>query len=154
MSSFGGMNLAKSLIVTNKNHSNHCATNGSFWPKISPIYTFRLHRTIRYIVHTGAHSIQLRNRTTAQTEYLMGVTVNNSSEFWVYKLSFLKRHQLIQRTKRWNNMHLSRYKRNTPSVEATPPLWLIEYREKNDSDSRLSMDSNCRPQFSSFELYC
>jgi hypothetical protein len=80
MSSFGGMNLAKSLIVSEKNYSNHRAPmqlNGSFRPKIGPIFASRLDGWIRY--STTRHAVQsyLRNRTTAQTEYVMGCTVNN-----------------------------------------------------------------------------
>jgi hypothetical protein len=45
------MNLAKSLIVSGKNYCNHRAPmqwNGSFWPKIGPIFALRLQRTIQY----------------------------------------------------------------------------------------------------------
>jgi hypothetical protein len=83
----------------------------------------------RFDTQGRKHAVQLylRNRTTAHREYLMGSTVNNLSEFWVCKLSYLKRHQSIQKAKYWNTAHLSRYKRNTPSVGYTPAHWSIRY---------------------------
>jgi hypothetical protein len=102
------MNLAKSLIVSKKNYFNHRAPmqwNGDFWPKISPIFAFRLHRSIRYSRAQHALWFYLGNRTTAHREYLMGSTVNNLLKFWVYKLSFLKRHLSIQKGKKWNSAH-------------------------------------------------
>jgi hypothetical protein len=45
----------------------------------------------RRLYHT---QVYLRNRTTAQTEYLMVSTVKNLVKFWVYKLSFTKRRMI------------------------------------------------------------
>jgi hypothetical protein len=54
------MNLAKSLIESEKNYFNHRAPmqwNGSFSPEIRLILTFRQHRSIQY--STAKHAIQL-----------------------------------------------------------------------------------------------
>jgi hypothetical protein len=101
-SSFWGLILAKSLILSEKNYYNHRAPmqwNDSFWPKFHLFFTIRLDGSIRY--SRTKHSVHsyLRNRTTAQTEYLMGSTVNNLLKFWVCKLSFLKRHPSNQKGK-------------------------------------------------------
>jgi hypothetical protein len=115
-----------------------------------------LQRSIRYSRAKHAVQFYLRNRTTAQTEYLMGSTVNNLVKFWVCKLSCLKRHQSNQKGKKWNIAHLSRYKRETTfrwiQIGTSPADRLNWYRVSNEPNYRLSMESNCRPQFGSFEL--
>jgi hypothetical protein len=115
------MNLAKSLIVSEKNYSNHRAPmrwNGSFWPKISPIFAFRHDGSIRYSRAKHAVHSYLGYRTTAHIEYLMGSTVNNLVKFWVYKLSYLKRHPSVQKARYWNTAHLLRYKRKLLPLNA------------------------------------
>jgi hypothetical protein len=127
--------------------------NGSFWPKISPIIAFRLQRSIQYSRTKHTIRFYLRNRTTAQTEYLMGSTVNNSLILWVCKLSFLKRHPSIQKSKILKYHALIAIKeKKTPSVGYTPPLCLIKYRKKTVPYPNILKESNCRPQLGSFEL--
>jgi hypothetical protein len=129
------MNLAKSLIVSNKKNSIHRASmqwNGSFWPKISPIFAFRQAWVIRYSRTKHAVLYYLKNRTTAKTEYVMGCTVNNLLRLWVCKLSFLKRHTSIQKSKILNHRALLQWKeKKTPSGGYTPAHWLAWYRKKN-----------------------
>jgi hypothetical protein len=58
------MNLAKSLIVLKNNYLNHRAPmqwNGRFWPKSSPTFASRLHRSIRYSTTKNAVYSYLRN---------------------------------------------------------------------------------------------
>jgi hypothetical protein len=93
---------AKSLIVLNKNYSNHRAPmqwNGSCWPKISPIFALQQAWSIWYSRAKHAVHSYLRNRTTSHSEYLIGSTVNNLLELWVCKLFCLKRHPSIQKSK-------------------------------------------------------
>jgi hypothetical protein len=94
---------AKSLIVSEKTFFNHRAPmqwNGSFRPKISPIFASRFDGSIRYSRSKHDVLFYLRNRTTAHhTEYLMGCTVNNLLKLWVCELSFLKRHPSNQKVK-------------------------------------------------------
>jgi hypothetical protein len=95
--------------------------------------TFRQAWSIRYSRTKHAIRFYLRNQTTAKTEYLMGSSVNNLSEFWVYKPSFFNRHPSIEKGKKWNTAHFCSEKRNIPSVDWTPPLWLIKYMKKSGS---------------------
>jgi hypothetical protein len=121
------MNLAKLLIVLNKNYCNHRAPmqwNGSFWPKISPFFAFRQAWLIRYSRTKHAVQFYLGNRTTAHREYLMGCAVNNLLKFWVHKLSFLKRHPSIQKGKN-ETPHTYRGKREN-SFRWVSPASLID----------------------------
>jgi hypothetical protein len=96
---------------TGKNYCNHHAHmqwKGSFNQKS----TFRQPWSIWYSRTKHAIQFYLRNRTTAQTEYVMGSTVNILSEFWVYKLSFLKRHPSIQKSKNNETARTYRGERN------------------------------------------
>jgi hypothetical protein len=82
-----------------KNYCNHRAPmqwNGSFWQKILPSGKLHWSNT-----QETKHVVQfyLRNRTTAQTEYVMGCTVNILLKLWICKLSFLKRYPSIQKGK-------------------------------------------------------
>jgi hypothetical protein len=149
------MNLAKSLNVSEKNYFNHRAPmqwNGSFWPKISPIFAFWLQRSMRYSKNKACCSFLLKESNYRPDRVSMGCTVNNVQKVWVYKLSFLKSHPSLQKGKKWNNAHFFSEKGNIPSVDSTPPHWLIQYRVSNVWNYRLSMDSNCRPQYKSFKL--
>jgi hypothetical protein len=148
------MNLAKSLIASKKNYSNQRTPmqwNGSFWPKISPVFAFRLQRSIRYSRTKHAVHSYLRNQTTAQTKYLMGSTVNNLLKLWVHKLSFLKRHPSNQKGKIMKQRALIAVIKEilffSPSVGGTPRL--IDWPNTGRRilpNHRLSMESNCRPQ--------
>jgi hypothetical protein len=82
------MNLAKPLIGSKIAFSiiTHLCSEMAVFGRKS---TFRQAWSIQYSRTKLAIRFYLRNRTTAQTEYLMGSTVNNLSEFWVCKLSFL-----------------------------------------------------------------
>jgi hypothetical protein len=87
---------AKLLTVPNKNYCNH---NGSFWPKISPIFTFRLQWTIRYSMNKACCSFLLKESNSRPDRVSDGSSVNNMLKLWVFKLSFLKRHPSIQKSK-------------------------------------------------------
>jgi hypothetical protein len=130
------MNLAKSLIISNKNYFNHRAPmqwNGSFWPKISLIFAFRQAWLIRYSRTRHAVHSYLRNRTTAQTEYLMGNTVAILLKLWVCKLSFLKRQPSNQKGKN-ETPRTYRYKRNIASVRSSR---LTNHTLKSQESSQL-----------------
>jgi hypothetical protein len=90
---------AKSLIVLQKTIpiiAHLCSEMAVFGRKSVRFFQ----RSIWYSTTKHAVHSYLRNRTTAQTEYVvMGCTVNNLSEFWVYKLTFLKRHPSVQKDK-------------------------------------------------------
>jgi hypothetical protein len=96
---------AKSLIVSEEKYCNHRAPmqwNGSFWPKILP--SGKLHRSD---TQETKHAVQfyLRNRTTAQTEYLMDVLLYFCWNFeYVNSLAIRDTHQFKKR-KIWNIAH-------------------------------------------------
>jgi hypothetical protein len=119
------MNLAKSLIVSEKNFFNHRAPmqwNGSFGPKISQIFAFRQAWLIRYSRTKNAVLFYLRNRTTAQMEYVMGCTVTNVRNFeYLNSLSLRDTHR-FKKAKYWNIPHLSRWKEEKHLPVGTPRL--------------------------------
>jgi hypothetical protein len=65
------------------------------WQFLAENPTFQQAWSIRYLRTKHAVRFQLRNRTTAQTEYVMGCTVKNLLKLWVCKLSFFKRGPII-----------------------------------------------------------
>jgi hypothetical protein len=75
------MNLAKSLFVSKKKtiliNAHLCSEMAVFGQNC-----FRsFQRSIRYSRAKHAIQFYLRNRTSAHTEYLMGITVNNLVKF-------------------------------------------------------------------------
>jgi hypothetical protein len=97
------MNLAKSLIVSEKNYLNHRAPMqwiGSFWPEISPNFAFRQASLIRYSRKKACCSILLKESNHRPDRVCIGCTVNNLLKLWVCKLSFLKRHPSIQKSEK------------------------------------------------------
>ena len=93
---------AKSLIVSEKNFFNPRAPMqwiGSFWPKISPNVAFRQASLIWYSRKKACCSILLKESNYRPDRVCMDCTVNNLLKLWVCKLSFLKRHPSIQKSK-------------------------------------------------------
>jgi hypothetical protein len=92
------MNLAKSPILSEKAFSiivHLCSEMAVFGRNSTRCFEWPIrYSNLKHAVHS-----YLRNRTTAQTEYLMGSTVNIMLKLWVSKLSFLKRHPSIQKVK-------------------------------------------------------
>jgi hypothetical protein len=92
------MNLSKSPIVSEKAFSiiaHLCSEMAVFGRNSTRCFEW----SIRYSSFKHAVHSYLRNRTTVQTEYLMGSTVNIMLKLWVSQLSFLKRHPSIQKVK-------------------------------------------------------
>jgi hypothetical protein len=145
---------AKSLIVSGKNFFSHRAPmqwNGSFWPKYHTI----LWKIDSILKNKACSSILLKESNYRPYRVCIGCSVNNWLKVWVCKLSFLKRHPSIQKSKILKYRSLIAVKeKKTPSVGYTPAHWLMQYRKKNDPNSRLSMELNCRPQLGLFELNC
>jgi hypothetical protein len=73
--------------------------------------TFRLHRLIWYSRPVQTILFYLSNQTTAHRTDLLGCTVSNLWKLWVCKLSYLKRHPLIQKGKKGNNAYFCSKKR-------------------------------------------
>jgi hypothetical protein len=109
-------------------------------------------RSIWYSTTEHAVWFYLGNRTTAHREYLMGSTFNNLVKFWVCKLFCLKRRPSIEKAKYWNIAQFCRKKRNSGCSDTTPSDGRDKYWMRNDPNSRLSMESNCRPQLGLFKL--
>jgi hypothetical protein len=135
---------AKSLNVSNKTYYNHHTPmqwNGSCWPKV------HLPATLIDPILNNKACCSFLLKESNYSPYIVcdGSTVNKLLKLWVFKLSFLKRHPSIQKSKILKYRALVAVKEKTPSDESTPPLWLIQYRKKSGSNYRLSMESNYRP---------
>jgi hypothetical protein len=94
----------------------------------------------------------LRNRTTAHRADLLGCTVNNLVEFWVCKVSQLKRHQSNQKGKKWNNAHFCSEEENSIRSVALHHIDWTHMGCRVNPNSILSKESNCRLLLGSFEL--
>jgi hypothetical protein len=87
--------------------------NGSFWPKISTIFAFRLDRLIRYSSIKECNSILLKDsnyRPYRVWEVVLLIVCWNFE--YLNSLSLRDTHR-FKKSKYWNIAHLSRYKRNT-----------------------------------------
>jgi hypothetical protein len=131
------MNLAKSLIVSEKNYCNRRAPMqriGSFWPKFHHIFTHRLHRSIRYSRTKNAVHSYLRNRTTAHIEYVMIVLLKIWWNFeYVNSLSLRDTHQ-FKKAKYWNIGHFCSEKRKNFFRWVNPASLIIVYRKMSGSN--------------------
>jgi hypothetical protein len=78
----------------------------------------------------NAFQFYFRNRTTAQIEYVMGCTVNNLTKLWVCKLSCLKRHPSIQKSKILKYRALLQWKKKNLLPAGTPRLIDRPYTER------------------------
>jgi hypothetical protein len=133
------MNLAKSLIVPEKNFFNHRAPmqwNGSFWPKISPNPTFRQAWLIRYSRTKHAVHSYLRNRTTAQIEYVYVVLLIICWNFeYVNSLSLRDTHR-FKKSKYWNIAHFCSEKRKISFRWVHPGSLIRLLRDKEGSERK------------------
>jgi hypothetical protein len=103
------MNLAKSLIGPKKTIViiAHLCSEMAVLGRYS---TQCFEWSIRYLSSKHAVHSYLRNRTTAQTEYLMGCTVNNLLKLWECKLFCPKRHPSVQKAKNMKYRALLQWK--------------------------------------------
>jgi hypothetical protein len=137
------MNLAKSLNVSEKNYFNHRAPmqwNGSFWPKISPIFAFRLHTSIRYsrIKACFLNLIKDSNyRPFRISKYVNSLTLRDTHRFKKGKNETSRTYRGLKKC----------------CFSWMPPGSLIGLIQGEEwSNESLSMESNCRPQLGSFKL--
>jgi hypothetical protein len=147
------MNLAKSLIVSEKNFFNHRAPmqwNGSFWPKISPNFAYRQGLLIRYTRRKHAVHSYLRTRTTDHSEYWWVILLIICWNFeYVNSLSLRDTHR-FKNSKYWISRTFA-VKKGIFHPVGTPRL--IHWPNKGRRmlpNSRPSMESNCRPQLDLF----
>jgi hypothetical protein len=147
------MNLAKSLIISENKNFNHRALMewiGSFWPKISPNFAFWQASLIRYWRKKACCSILLKESNYRPDRVCIGSTVKNLLKLWVCKLSFLKRHPSVQNSKISKERALLQWKKKTLLPVSIPRLmhWPNTGRRMLPN-SKISMESNCRPQLRS-----
>jgi hypothetical protein len=118
------------------------------WSFLTILNTVRLDRLVWYSWTEHAVWFYLRIQTTAHREYLMSSTVNNLVKFWVCKLFCLKRDPTIQKGKIETLCTYCGKRENSFR-------WMLPAsidRVLNGLEYGLSMESNCQPQFGSFEL--
>jgi hypothetical protein len=140
--------------MDSKNYYNHRAPmqwKGSFGSKfhlpashIDPI-----------LKKNACCSFLLKESNYRPDRILMGSTVNILLKLWVCKLSFLKRHPSIQRSKILKHCALLQWKEKKLLPVGSPRLsdWPNTGRIMIPN-SRLSMESNCRPQFDYLSWSC
>jgi hypothetical protein len=134
------MNLAKSLIVSEKNFFNHRAPmqwNGIFRPIISPIFANRLDRQIRYSrTKNAATQFYLRTRTTAHSEYWWVVLLIICWNFeYVNSLSLRDTHR-FKKAKYWNIAHFCSEKRKVSFRWVNPGSLIRLLRVKEGSQRK------------------
>jgi hypothetical protein len=140
---------AKPLIVSKKTIliiAHLCSEMAVFVRKS----TFRQTWSIRYSRNKACRSFLLKDSNYRPQRVSDGYTVNILLKLWVCKLSFLKRHPLIQKSKIMKQRALIVVIKEILLPMNQPRLidWSNTGRRMLPN-SRQSMESNCRPQFGS-----
>jgi hypothetical protein len=135
------MNLAKSLIGSKKTIViiAHLCSEMVVLGR-NTIQFFQ--RSIRYSSSKHAVHSYLRNRTTAQTEYVWIVLLIIYWNFEYVNSFALRDTHRFKKRKIWNIAHFCSEKKKTPSVECSPAHRSDWYSTKNDPNSELPASIN------------